>query len=111
MPEKSKFLFNTYPNLQKTVLCHILDGEPFLCHKILIDCMPSLGMMTINSLVAADSIIIPAQPSFLSTKGLGLLRKSVTKVRRSINPKLTIDGIHTKRKDVLLLGGSFYGWV
>ena len=64
--------------------------------------MPSLGMMTINSLVAADSIIIPAQPSFLSTKGLGLLRKSVTKVRRSINPKLTIDGM----KEALCLSVS-----
>ena len=64
--------------------------------------MPSLGMMTINSLVAADSIIIPAQPSFLSTKGLGLLLKSVTKVRRSINPKLTIDGM----KEALCLSVS-----
>ena len=55
--------------------------------------MPSLGMMTINALVAADSVIIPSQPSFLSTKGLGLLLKSVTKVRRAINPRLAIDGI------------------
>ena len=60
---------------------------------ILIDCMPSLGMMTINSLVAADSVIIPSQASFLSTKGLGLLLKSVSKVKRQINPKLRIDGI------------------
>ena len=63
--------------------------------------MPSLGMMTINFLVAADSIIIPSQPSFLSTKGLGLLLKSVTKVRRSINPKL-IDGM----KEALCLSVS-----
>ena len=55
--------------------------------------MPSLGMMTINALVAADSVIIPSQPSFLSTKGLNLLLHSISKVRRSINPKLTIDGI------------------
>lgn len=60
---------------------------------ILIDCMPSLGMMTINSLVAADSVIIPCQASFLSTKGLGLLLQSVSKVKRQINPKLRIDGI------------------
>jgi len=60
---------------------------------ILIDCMPSLGMMTVNALVASDSIIIPSQPSFLSAKGLDLLLKSVVKVRRSINPALTIDGI------------------
>ena len=60
---------------------------------ILIDCMPSLGMMTINALVAADSVIIPSQPSFLSTKGLNLLLHSVSKVKRSINPDLKIDGI------------------
>lgn len=60
---------------------------------ILIDCMPSLGMMTINALAAADSVIIPSQPSFLSAKGLNLLLHSISKVKRSINPKLTIDGI------------------
>ena len=60
---------------------------------ILIDCMPSLGMMTINALAAADSVIIPSQPSFLSTKGLNLLLHSISKVKRSINPNLGIDGI------------------
>jgi len=60
---------------------------------ILIDCMPSLGMMTINALVAADSVIIPSQPSFLSTKGLNLLIGSVSRLRRQINPVLKIDGI------------------
>ena len=60
---------------------------------ILIDCLPSLGMLTVNALVAADSVIIPSQPSFLSAKGLDLLLKSVSKVRRSINPGLAIDGI------------------
>lgn len=60
---------------------------------ILIDCMPSLGMMTVNSLVAADSVIIPSQPNFLSTKGLNLLMHSISKVKRQINPQLRIDGI------------------
>ena len=60
---------------------------------ILIDCMPSLGMMTINALVAADSLIVPSQPSFLSAKGLDLLFGSVSRVRRTINPGLKIDGI------------------
>ena len=60
---------------------------------ILIDCMPSLGMMTVNSLVAADSVIIPSQPNFLSTKGLNLLMHSISKVKRQINPRLQIDGI------------------
>ena len=60
---------------------------------ILIDCMPSLGMMTINALVAADSVLIPSQPNFLSTKGLNLLMRSIARVKRQINPGLTMDGI------------------
>ena len=57
------------------------------------DYMPSLGMMTINALVAADSVIIPSQPNFLSTKGLNLLLRSISKIKRQINPRLKIDGI------------------
>ena len=60
---------------------------------VLIDCMPSLGMMTINALAAADSVIIPSQPSFLSAKGMDLLFRSIAKVKRSINPDLRIDGV------------------
>ena len=60
---------------------------------VLIDCMPSLGMLTINALAAADSVIIPMQPHYLSAKGLELLLRSVSKVRRQINPHLRIDGI------------------
>lgn len=59
----------------------------------LIDCMPSLGMITINALAAADSVIIPTQPHYLSAKGLELLLRSVSMVKRQINPKLRIDGI------------------
>ena len=59
----------------------------------LIDCMPSLGMLTINALAAADSVVIPTQPHYLSAKGLELLLRSVSMVKRQINPKLRIDGI------------------
>ena len=55
--------------------------------------MPSLGMLTINALAAADSVLIPCQANYLSTKGLKLLLGSVAKVRRQINPLLKIDGI------------------
>lgn len=58
---------------------------------VLIDCMPSLGMITINALAAADSVIIPTQPHYLSAKGLELLLRSVSRVKRQINPKLRID--------------------
>ena len=60
---------------------------------VLIDYMPSLGMLTINALAAADSVVIPTQPHYLSAKGLELLLRSVSKVRRQINPHLRIDGI------------------
>ena len=60
---------------------------------ILIDCMPSLGMMTINALAAADSVIIPCEPSYLSVKGLDLLLHSISKIKRQINPELKIDGV------------------
>ncbi len=60
---------------------------------ILIDCMPSLGMLTINAFAAADSVIVPVQPQFLSAKGLEQLLQTVNKVKRQINPKIKIDGI------------------
>jgi len=60
---------------------------------VLIDCMPSLGMLTINALAAADSVVIPNQPHYFSIKGLEQLLRSVSMVKRQINPKLRIDGI------------------
>ena len=75
------------------ILKDYIDGLKKDFDYILIDCMPSLGMLTINSLVASDSLIIPTQPSFLSAKGLNLLLGTVAKVKRNINPDLKIDGI------------------
>lgn len=60
---------------------------------ILIDCSPSLSMLTINALVAASSVIIPVTPEYLSAKGLGLLLRNIKKIKRRINPYLTVDGI------------------
>ena len=60
---------------------------------ILIDCMPSLGMLTLNALCAADSVIIPSQPEYLSAKGLEQLIGTIGRVRRRMNPGLHIDGI------------------
>lgn len=60
---------------------------------ILIDCMPSLGMITLNALTAADSIIIPVQAQYLPAKGMTQLLDTVSKVKRHINPNLRIDGI------------------
>ena len=59
----------------------------------LIDCMPSLGMLTINALTAADSVIIPVQAQYLPAKGLEQLLRTITRVKRQLNPKLEVDGI------------------
>lgn len=60
---------------------------------ILVDCMPSLGMLTINAFVAADSALIPVQAAYLPAKGLEQLIKTIQKVKRQINPNLKIEGI------------------
>ena len=60
---------------------------------ILIDCMPSLGMITINAFSCADSILIPVQAAYLPVKGLQQLIKTIGKVKRQINPQLKIEGI------------------
>lgn len=60
---------------------------------ILIDCMPSLGMITINALAAADSVIIPVQAQYLPAKGMTALVQTIQKVQRQINPSLKIDGV------------------
>lgn len=84
---------------------------------VLIDCMPSLGMLTINALAASNSVIIPVQPDFLSIKGLEQLLITIRKVKRQINPNIKIDGILLtmvdKRtnfsKDIISLLHEVYG--
>ena len=84
-------LFNAMSREQvlKSVLGQVKENYDY----ILSDCMPSLGLMSVNALVAADSVIIPSSPDFLSTKGLNLLIRTISRVRRQINPRLKIDGI------------------
>ena len=60
---------------------------------IMIDCMPSLGMMTINALVASDTVLIPVQAAYLPVKGLQQLIKTISMVKKRLNRKLTIQGI------------------
>ena len=60
---------------------------------ILIDCMPSLGMITVNALAAADSVIIPVQAQYLPAKGMTQLLHTIGKVKRQINPNLRVDGV------------------
>ena len=60
---------------------------------VLLDCMPSLGMLTVNALAAADAALVPVQVNYLSAKGLEQLLQTINKVKRQINPKLRIEGI------------------
>jgi len=60
---------------------------------ILIDCPPSLSMLTINALAAADSVIVPVQAQYLPAKGMTQLMKTIGKVKKQINPSLKVDGI------------------
>ena len=60
---------------------------------ILIDCIPSLGTLTINALVAADSVLIPVQAAYLPVKGLQQLIKTISMVKRRLNRRLVIEGI------------------
>ncbi|MFC2071208.1 ParA family protein [Chloroflexota bacterium] len=60
---------------------------------ILVDCLPSLGLLTINALSAADEVIIPLQADFLAMKGLALLLSTIIRVKDKINPDLEVSGI------------------
>jgi chromosome partitioning protein len=60
---------------------------------IVMDCLPSLGLLTINALCAADSVLIPLQADFLAMKGLAMLLTTIIQVQEKINPKLEILGI------------------
>ena len=78
---------------RERVLKNYIDSVKNEYDYVLIDCTPSLGMLTINSLVAADEVIIPVQAHYLPAKGLEQLVSTVSKVRRQINPGLKIGGI------------------
>jgi chromosome partitioning protein len=78
---------------REKVLKQYLDGVKKQYDFILIDCMPSLGMLTVNALAASDGVLIPVQAQYLPVKGLEQLLQTINKVRRQINPKLIIDGI------------------
>ena len=78
---------------REKMLKQVLEGAKHEYDFILLDCTPSLGMLTVNALAAADTTLIPVQAQYLSAKGLEQLLQTVQKVRRQINPKLKIEGI------------------
>jgi len=78
---------------RETVLKQYIDMIKPMYDYVLIDTPPTLDLLTVNALAAADSVIIPVAPKFLDAKGLELLLKSIAKIRRHINPELSIEGI------------------
>lgn len=78
---------------RETTLKQVLANYSKDYDHILLDCSPSLGMLTINALAAADRIIIPVQAQYLSAKGVEQLLGTVARVKRNINHKLKIDGV------------------
>jgi chromosome partitioning protein len=78
---------------RETILRQYLETVKHLYDHILLDTSPSLGMLTVNALAAADSVLIPVQAEYLPAKGLELLLKTIARVHRQINPRLEIGGI------------------
>ena len=75
--------------MMKNVLSEISGDYDY----IIIDCAPSLGLLTLNSLTSADSLIIPIQCEYFALEGLGKLLNTVKIVQRRLNPELTIEGL------------------
>lgn len=82
MKEKREFVM-------KNVLTQIVDDYDY----VIIDCLPSLGIITLNALTAADSVLVPVQCEYFSLEGLGKLQQTINRVKKNLNPKLDIEGI------------------
>lgn len=81
-----------YPN-RESVLKNILDQVKQDYDFVIIDCSPSLGLITVNALVAANSVIVPVQTEFFALEGLGKLLNTIKIVQSRLNPDLVIEGI------------------
>lgn len=78
---------------RESVLRQYIDSVRPLYDYILIDCQPSLNILTVNALAAADSVLIPTQPQYFSTAGLQMLFQTIHRVQRKLNPELRIEGV------------------
>ena len=78
---------------RENIMKEYLDTAKKDYDYVIIDCAPSLGMMTINALVAADTVLIPVQAAYLPVKGLQQLIKTISMVKKRLNKKLKIEGI------------------
>ena len=78
---------------RESILKNVINEVKDKYDYILIDCMPSLGMLTINALASSDKVIIPVQSQYLAAKGLGHLLKTVGRVKKTLNGNLKVGGI------------------
>lgn len=78
---------------QEAYLKKALAGVKDMFDFILIDCPPSLGVLTINGLVAADGVLIPMQTEYFALEGLSLLLQTIQRIQKTLNPELRIEGI------------------
>ena len=78
---------------RETILRQLIEEIKDSYDYCILDCMPSLGMVTINALTCADSVLIPVQAAYLPVKGLQQLIKTIGRVKKQLNPKLEIEGI------------------
>ncbi len=82
----------------KELLTNVVDSYDF----IIIDCLPSLGLVTVNALTAADSVLIPVQCEYFALEGLGKLMNTIRQVKSQLNPELDIEGILLSMYDARL---------
>ena len=76
-----------------TVLKKLLTGIKDYFHYIIVDCPPSLGILTVNGLTAADSLLIPVQCEYFALEGVTELFETLTRLKRELNPSLTVEGL------------------
>ena len=78
---------------RETILARVLSKVSDQYDAILIDCQPSLGLLTVNALTAAHGVLIPLECEFFALRGVALLVETIDKVRDRLNPAITLDGI------------------
>lgn len=86
-------------NRREMVLSQLLNQIKFDYDFIMIDCPPSLGLLSINALTASDSVIIPIQCEFFALEGLSQLMNTVKLVKKHLNPKIEVEGVVLTMRD------------
>lgn len=78
---------------RENLLKNILDTEKSNYHYIIIDCPPSLGLLTLNALVSADTVLVPLQCEYYALEGLSQLMNTISLVQQRLNPRLALEGV------------------